>query len=304
MEKNINKVIDHSIYSLGKDTDGVERNTKELHTILLKMADEIDRVCRLNNIPYALTFGSCLGLYNYQGFIPWDDDMDIAIPYEYISSFVEACNKDLSKELLFECYENNKNYNVLVPTGKVRLKNSYLRESSHSTLPNRCGSGETIFIDIIAFMGVPEDYREHARLIKKARRQVIPYCFLDAFLRIDPYKRKKRIKDFERAIFEKYQNSNRVNQTIIVPWQPIPKSYYRSIPRDVVYPFKEYEFEGRKYFSFNNIEEFCRICYGDRWLRKWDGEKWFDPFPLSKRKIPHIKIFNLYHNKSIKNKKR
>lgn len=41
--------------------------------------DEMNRVCRKNNIPYALHAGDALGVINYKGFIPWDDDIDLAI---------------------------------------------------------------------------------------------------------------------------------------------------------------------------------------------------------------------------------
>ena len=81
---------------------------------------EIDRICRKNNIPYALAFGSALGLYNYQGFIPWDDDADIAIDYFDIPRLAAAFKKDLSDEFEFTCYEADERCNVLIPTFKVK----------------------------------------------------------------------------------------------------------------------------------------------------------------------------------------
>ena len=74
-------IKDDNLYLLGKDTDGTLTYFKDIQEIVFSIILEIDRVCRKNDIPYALAFGSALGLYNYQGFIPWDDDADIAIDY-------------------------------------------------------------------------------------------------------------------------------------------------------------------------------------------------------------------------------
>ena len=72
-------VIDNNPYDLGKDVYKKHHDVREVHPLLLKIILELDRVCRKNNIPYALSFGSALGIVNYGGFIPWDDDMDVAI---------------------------------------------------------------------------------------------------------------------------------------------------------------------------------------------------------------------------------
>lgn len=289
------RIIDKTIYPIGKDTDGNLCTTEELHKIILDLVLEFDRICRKNDIPYALGFGSALGCYNYSGFIPWDDDADIVIRYEDINRIVEACKNDLNPKFVLECYENNKKYNVLIPTMKLRLKDSYIKEASELTLPPRCGS-HGFFIDICAFMGVPEERKEHEKLIKKSKRMMPWYCFLDGILRIHPYGMKKKLKAFEKEVAEKYKDSPFVSQTVIIPFQNWSNTVVNlSWPREVIFPFKEYEFEGHMIYSFNDIKEFAKIRYGERSLRKWDGEKWIDPFPVERRHAGHAKKFNLRH---------
>lgn len=47
--------------------------------VLLELLTEFDRICRANDIGYVLFAGSALGAVRHQGFIPWDDDLDVAM---------------------------------------------------------------------------------------------------------------------------------------------------------------------------------------------------------------------------------
>ena len=289
-----NFVKDDRIYGRFKDKNGKEITIKDVQDVVFKIVLEIDRVCRKNDIKYALAFGSTLGLYNYHDFIPWDDDMDIAVDYFDLPRLIEAFQKDLGEEYVFDCYEVDKRYNVLINTIKVRLKDTYIKEANWLTLPNRCKNGNGLFVDIVAFMGVPEDYQEHMRLIKYSKRRMLSYVTLDGFLRIHPYRMKRKLKAFEKETAEKYRDSKRVSQTVIIPFQDWTDDKDKiSYPRDVIYPFKEYEMRGVKLYSFNDIREFCKLCYGERSLRKFDGEKWFDPYPEKKRHSHHVKKIDL-----------
>ena len=291
-------VIDNKEYSLGPDIDGQTHSVKELQSRLLEIILEIDRVCRKNDIPYALAFGSALGLVNYGGFTPWDDDGDIVIDYFDIPRFVEACQKDLSDKFVLEGYETDKRYNVLIPTFKMRLKDSYQKEANWFWLANRCKNGSGFFVDICAFMGVPEDEKEHQKLLKKAKNAVWRYCCLDALLHIQPYGIKKKLKAYEKECAEKYKDSQMVSQTVIIPWQDMPKIINKNaFPKDVIYPFKEYDFMGHKLYSFNNVEEFVRLRYGDKCLKYFKDGHWVDPMPIEARKVWHTKKYHLYRSK-------
>ncbi len=291
-------VIDTNEYPLGKDTDGVDHDVKELHALILKIILEIDRICRKNDIPYALAFGSALGLVNYGNITPWDDDGDIVIDYFDIPRFIEACKRDMDPAFIVEGYEINDKFNVLIPTFKVRLKDSYQKEANWFWLPNKCGNGNGFFVDVCAFMGVPEDEKEHKKLLKFAKRRVPLYCFLDALLRINPKGLKRKLKNYERKIAEKYKDSSMVSQTVIIPWQDMPSIVNKNaFPKEVIYPFKEYDFAGHKLYSFNNPEEFVRLRYGEGSLKKEKDGVWYDPTPEKYRKVWHTRKYNLSKEK-------
>ena len=52
---------------------------RKVQLTLLEIAVEIKRVCEENDIKYFLSDGSFLGAVRHQGFIPWDDDMDMGM---------------------------------------------------------------------------------------------------------------------------------------------------------------------------------------------------------------------------------
>ena len=75
---------------------------RKLQLEVLSIMDAIHSVCEKNKIEYALIAGSALGIVNYKGFIPWDDDMDICIKRKDYKRFIKAMEKDLDDKFYFQ----------------------------------------------------------------------------------------------------------------------------------------------------------------------------------------------------------
>ena len=90
----------------------------------------------------------------------------------------------------------------------------------------------------------------------------------------------------------KNENSTLMSQPISVPWE---KFLHEPVfKKDDILPFKLYEFEGRQFYSYNNIEKILKQWYGPNCLKKWDGTKWIETLPVEKRKPKHTAYLDLH----------
>lgn len=132
-----------------------------IHAEMLKIMVEIDKVCRKHNIHYILDGGTMLGAVRHNGFIPWDDDADLAMIREDYDKFVEVANTELPEGYRLECYENTKEYPYNF--GKVRATNTVFKER----LTGKLNINHGLFVDIFPMDYVDEsDYRKHAKLVQ------------------------------------------------------------------------------------------------------------------------------------------
>ena len=72
-----------------------------VHQANLKILKEIDRICRKYDIQYLLDAGTLLGAVRHQGFIPWDDDADVAFTRENYERFARVVRKELPEGMEF-----------------------------------------------------------------------------------------------------------------------------------------------------------------------------------------------------------
>lgn len=73
----------------------------EIHTVLFHILKEVDRIFQKHDIPYFLAFGTLLGCVRDGGFIPWDDDIDIAVMPEYWDRMNEVLAEEMNEGSFF-----------------------------------------------------------------------------------------------------------------------------------------------------------------------------------------------------------
>lgn len=73
----------------------MEYDLTKVHQTNLKILKEIDRICRKYKLQYMLDAGTLLGAVRHQGFIPWDDDADVAFTRNNYEAFLKVVRREL-----------------------------------------------------------------------------------------------------------------------------------------------------------------------------------------------------------------
>lgn len=126
-----------------------EDERHKLQQVLTNMLDEVQCVCDKIGVQIVLCGGSCLGAVRHKGFIPWDDDLDIAITRKDWEKFKDCFNGVLSTKYVLEA-PNYNNADTKFPWGKIYLKGTEMQEFLDLNLPYNKG----IFIDVFVIENV------------------------------------------------------------------------------------------------------------------------------------------------------
>lgn len=244
---------------------------KMLHSLELKIALEIKRVCKKNNIRFFLAYGSLLGAVRHNGFIPWDDDLDIAMPREDYEKFIRIFNQETNTDEYFlENWDTEANYGLSFT--KIKLNGTVFEENSIRGTNTHKG----IFVDVFPYDELIGDKK---KIRKTARRVLILgkiYKFRLGYLPTNPKNRRQKIeaqiigalakpiskKWIRRKLYQeetRYNGTNAPFTTFISGAYNVRDYFERSLLDESI----EMEFEGVKFPIPENYEQILTCIYGD-----------------------------------------
>ena len=82
----------------------------EIKEVELGVMDYIHNICKEKGINYSLAYGSLLGAVRHKGFIPWDDDLDIALKRDEYDKLYQAISEDNNSVYKAVSWENDSRY--------------------------------------------------------------------------------------------------------------------------------------------------------------------------------------------------
>lgn len=242
---------------------------RKLQLTEAEMLDEIVRICKKHNLQYFLIGGTLLGAVRHKGFIPWDDDLDIAMPREDYEKFQAICVKELDEKYYLHSIDTDPEY--WVGFIKIRKKNTVFEPKQDATIDtpykgvyvdifplDNAKRERSIWQDIQAYACkglVSFQYRRrHATMITKTPIGiVILYPILSLF----------SIKTISKWISSIMQWNKDKNAKYFVNIGSFIDFHKQTMPKEKFLPSVEVEFEGKKYAAPKDYDYVLNRLYGD-----------------------------------------
>lgn len=130
---------------------------KKLQNIELGILKDFLFICEKYHLTYFSFAGTAIGALRHQGFIPWDDDIDVCLPRKDYEKFIRAAKKEFPDKYTVMNAEEDENYPLT--TTRWMLKGTKFREEALKDIDCELG----IFLDIYPFDNASDDEKEYKK---------------------------------------------------------------------------------------------------------------------------------------------
>lgn len=240
-----------------------DKQTRELQKYILDMLLAIDKVCREHGLDYYLIAGTMLGAVRHKGFVPWDDDADVAMPRKDYNEFVKHAN-----EWLPERYELVSGLqDPMYPYQFARIQD---KETTY-ILRRKFNFVGGLPVDVFPLDGMTAD---HSAMVKHYRRYTIAKKLL-YYSTIDPLKHGRGLRWAFTKLMHKFisqdwahRHMNDVQREFDYDRSPLVADHDNApnrgiLPKEVYGKPTPIEFEGHQLMGVQDPDTYLRYCYGD-----------------------------------------
>ena len=248
-------------------------NLDELKSIQLDLLQKTADFCERNGLRYFLCGGTLIGAIRHKGYIPWDDDIDIAMPRPDYDQFVKTFNKS---ENYYQVLALSNDPDYTTPFAKVYDNRTILRELQYKIV--KYG----VYIDVFPADGV------------KDAAQIHKIMLLRKFLNT------KRANYYKRTISKMAINT--IGKVLLLPFSAhriatwidneARKYAFGTQPKSgiIVNPYGPGEMVDKSVFASDIYQEFeghqYRVPVGyDNWLRSIYGD--YMQLPPEEHRVSH-----------------
>lgn len=244
----------------------MEYNKRDWQLFEVSILDKVVAICEKYNIKYYLTDGTLLGAIRHKGFIPWDDDIDIAMPINEYKRFCKIASKELEKVNCFlQTYKTDPECYIM--WGMVRANNTTSMPISSYNWNIHWG----VHIDIFPIVGIYKN-----KFLKKLQyflfglnKTILECDYIKAgicedyvpstkvrFLYKLPRKTRHLIVSMNNIFINKDFSESNIGSQI---WVNLKEDFNKDYFKDTV----KVEFENKYYCAPAKYDELLTNIYGD-----------------------------------------
>lgn len=141
----------------------VDEKRKKIWAVELQILEKIDEVCKKHNLTYYAYYGTLLGAVRHQGFVPWDDDLDIAMFRDDYEKFQAIASEEFTEPYFFQNAYTD---------GIIRFM-AKVRDSRTTAIEHLAPSiNQGIFIDVFPLDVAPDGINEEAPVILEIQKEI------------------------------------------------------------------------------------------------------------------------------------
>lgn len=144
----------------------VTSNIKKLWATHLDILEQIDKVCDRHGLRYFADSGTLLGAARHQGFIPWDDDLDIVMFYDDFIKFVEYAKQEMKDPYFVQTWKTEEGFYPWY----IKIRKSDTTCLSDWEIEMSPVGNRGIFIDVFPMYNVPEPVSAYNHQTRKLKR--------------------------------------------------------------------------------------------------------------------------------------
>lgn len=253
----------------------------------IEILDELDRVCRKNNLEYFMVGGTLLGSVRHKGFIPWDDDIDVVMFRSDLDKLEKLyCNGEFGGNYFLQTENTDKKYPLM--TAKLRKNNTVFLEDC---MDDNIASHSGIFVDIFPIDDISDldnpTVRKNAGKISFLTTIICESCGyrygvstkVKLLAKVASMIGIGRLKKLRNKLMTNENQQGFDKCTIYASNYGYIKQCRK---RDVYSPHCDLEFEGKKYMAPCKYEDFLIQLFGANYMELPPIEKRITRHPIKK----------------------
>lgn len=260
-----------------------DNDLHKLQNVLFEMLKLIDKICRDNDIKYSLSGGTLLGAIRHKGFIPWDDDVDIAMSRDQYEKFIDVWNTMKPEGYILQCKENTPNYTQAF--AKIRKNSTTFIQFEWEK--NRYNTG--VFIDVFPLDRIPKGK------LKRRFFQIKGILFI-IYLRDNQLGNCNKLITFVSSLvysistkrirknycqkyiqqLKEYNENKLFNFICVDSFDSLNKLFTNTLCDDYVHT----QFESGEFMCYKNWENYLTTMYGDYMSLPPEEERVWKHHPL------------------------